>query len=41
MVDWIRKDIDVTSLKYQTIEDMIDAIGLPADQLCLHCWTGR
>jgi len=41
MVDWIRRDLNVTSLKYMTIEDMIAAIGLPADQLCLHCWLGK
>jgi amidophosphoribosyltransferase len=41
MIEWIRRDIDVTSLKYMTIEDMIEAIGLPADQLCLHCWLGK
>jgi amidophosphoribosyltransferase len=41
MIDWIRRDINVTSLKYLAIEDMIAAIGLPADQLCLHCWLGK
>jgi amidophosphoribosyltransferase len=41
MIDWIRRDINVTSLKYLAIEDMIAAIGLPADQLCLHCWQGK
>jgi amidophosphoribosyltransferase len=41
MVDWIRRDLNVTSLKYLLIEDMIAAIGLPADQLCLHCWIGK
>ncbi len=41
MVDWIRRDLNVTSLKYMLIEDMIAAIGLPADQLCLHCWLGK
>ena len=41
MIDWIRRDLNVTSLKYLAIEDMIAAIGLPADQLCLHCWQGR
>jgi amidophosphoribosyltransferase len=41
MIEWIRKDLNVTSLRYLAIEDMIAAIGLPADQLCLHCWTGR
>lgn len=41
MIDWIRRDINVTTLKYLSIEDMVAAIGLPADQLCLHCWRGN
>lgn len=41
MIDWIRRDLNVTSLKYLSIEDMIAAIGLPAEQLCLHCWIGK
>ncbi|MFW6129754.1 MAG: amidophosphoribosyltransferase [Atribacterota bacterium] len=40
MIEWIRKDIDVTTLRYQTIEDMIKAIGLPREKLCLYCWNG-
>ncbi|NQT22983.1 MAG: amidophosphoribosyltransferase [Candidatus Omnitrophica bacterium] len=41
MVNWIAKDLDVTSLRYQTIDDMIKAIGLPKEKLCLYCWTGK
>jgi amidophosphoribosyltransferase len=41
MIDWIRKDIDVTTLRYQTIDDMVEAIGLPKEKLCLYCWTGE
>jgi amidophosphoribosyltransferase len=41
MIDWIRRDLNITSLKYLEIEDMVAAIGLPADQLCLHCWQGK
>lgn len=41
MVEWIRRDLNVTSLKYLNIEDMIKAIGLKEDQLCLCCWRGR
>lgn len=41
MVDWIRRDLEVTTLRYQTIEDMIKAIGLPKEKLCLYCWTGK
>ena len=31
MVDCIRKHLNLTTLKYQTLEDMIEAIGLPED----------
>lgn len=41
MIEWIRHDLNVTSLMYMRIEDMIVAIGLPSDQLCLHCWLGK
>jgi len=41
MVEWIRKDLNLTSLKYLTIEDIIKAIGLPEEDLCLYCWRGR
>ncbi len=41
MVDWIAKDIDVSTLRYQTVEDMVKAIGLPKEKLCLYCWTGE
>ncbi len=41
MVDWIARDLEVTTLRYQTIEDMIKAIGLPREKLCLYCWTGE
>lgn len=40
MVEWIRKDIGVSSLRYQAIEDMIKAIALPREKLCLYCWNG-
>lgn len=41
MVEWITKDIGATTLKYQKLEDMVKAIGLPKDKLCLYCWTGK
>lgn len=41
MVEWIKKDLGVTTLKYQKLSDMIEAIGLAADKLCLYCWIGR
>jgi len=41
MVEWIRRDLGATTLKYQRLGDMISAIGLPKDKVCLFCWTGR
>ena len=41
MVEWIQRDLNVTTLRYQRLNDMVEAIGLPRDRLCLYCWTGR
>lgn len=41
MVEWIAKDLEVTTLRYQTVDDMVKAIGLPKERLCLYCWTGE
>jgi amidophosphoribosyltransferase len=41
MVEWIRNDLGVTTLRYQYLEDMIKAIGLSKERLCVYCWTGE
>ena len=41
MVDYIANEMRVTSLKYQTLPDMIKAIGLSPRQLCCYCWRGK
>jgi len=41
MLEWIAKDLGATSLKYQLLNDMVKAIGLPKDKLCLYCWNGK
>ncbi|MFA5014661.1 MAG: amidophosphoribosyltransferase [Actinomycetota bacterium] len=41
MIKAIQKELGVTSLKYQTIDDMVKAIGLPKEKLCLYCWDGK
>ncbi len=41
IVEWIRQDLNVTTLRYQTIDDMVKAIGLPKEKLCLYCWNGK
>ena len=40
MIDLICKRLQLTSLKYQTLEDLVNAIGIPTKQLCTHCWDG-
>ncbi len=41
MMEWIAKDLGVTTLRYQTVDDMVKAIGRPSEKLCLYCWTGK
>jgi amidophosphoribosyltransferase len=41
MVDWIQRDLNVTTLLYQGLDAMVEAIGLPRERLCLYCWNGR
>jgi amidophosphoribosyltransferase len=41
MVQWITKDLEATTIRYQKLEDMVEAIGLPKERLCLYCWTGE
>ena len=41
MLEEIRKELKFTSLRYNRLDDMVEAIGLPADQVCTYCWTGK
>lgn len=40
MTEKIRKKLGFSSLKYQKLEDLVAAIGLPKEKLCTHCWDG-
>ncbi len=40
MVEEIRKMLNLTSLKYQRLENMVKAIGIPKEKLCTYCWDG-
>ena len=40
MIDQIRDKLRLTSLKFQKLEDLVEAIGLPKEKLCTHCWDG-
>ena len=40
MVDEIRKRLGLTTLKYQTIDRLVEAIGLPKCKICTFCFDG-
>jgi amidophosphoribosyltransferase len=40
MIEKIRERIGVTTLQYQRLDDLIEAIGLPKEKVCTHCWDG-
>lgn len=40
MVEQIAKNLGIDSLIYQDLGDLVEAIGLPKERLCTHCWDG-
>jgi amidophosphoribosyltransferase len=40
MVEQIARNLDIDSLMYQDLDDLVEAIGLPKEKLCTHCWDG-
>lgn len=40
MVDWVQDWLNITSLKYLALPDMLSAIGLPKKMVCTYCWDG-
>ncbi|MEW6673326.1 MAG: amidophosphoribosyltransferase [Thermodesulfobacteriota bacterium] len=40
MVSQIRERLKLTTLKFQKLDDLVAAIGLPKEKLCMHCWDG-
>ncbi|MBR6292146.1 MAG: amidophosphoribosyltransferase [Bacteroidales bacterium] len=40
MVEVIRRHVGVDSLKFNTIDDVCTAIGMPKEQICTHCFDG-
>jgi amidophosphoribosyltransferase len=41
MVGRIRQRLGLSSLAYQRLDDLMEAIGLPKDKLCTYCWSGE
>jgi amidophosphoribosyltransferase len=40
MVEKIREKLGLTTLKYQRLDDLVEAIGLPKCKVCTFCWDG-
>ena len=40
MVDEIARRLGLTSVKFATLEDLIESIGLPKERVCTHCFDG-
>jgi amidophosphoribosyltransferase len=41
MEERIRGRLNLTTLKYQRLDDLVDAIGLPKERVCTYCWDGE
>ena len=41
MVEEIRKELNFTSLRYNRLDDMLEAVGIDQNQLCTYCWNGK
>lgn len=41
MLDGICKKLNFTSLRFHRLDDMIESIGLPPENLCTYCWNGK
>ena len=40
MVQEIGRRLGLDSVKFATIEDLIESIGLPKERICTHCFDG-
>jgi amidophosphoribosyltransferase len=40
MEEKIRWRLNLTTLKYQRLEDLVVAVSLPKEKLCTFCWDG-
>jgi amidophosphoribosyltransferase len=41
MVEEIRKELNFTTLRFNRLDDMLDATGVDHCKLCTYCWDGR
>ena len=40
MVERIARRLRLTTLRYQRLDDLVAAIGLPREKVCTYCWDG-
>lgn len=40
MIKQISQMLKLTTLKYQKLVDLVEAIGLPKEKICTYCWDG-
>ncbi|MEG1441263.1 MAG: amidophosphoribosyltransferase [Oscillospiraceae bacterium] len=40
MLDGICRELNFTTLRYHRLDDMLEAVGLPPENLCTYCWNG-
>lgn len=38
MVECIRRKLNITTLKFTAVEDLVKSIGLPKERICTHCY---
>lgn len=41
LVECIREKLNITTLSFNTVEDLIESIGLPAECVCTHCYNAN
>ena len=41
MVEDIRKELNFTSLRFNRLDDMLEAIGIDPDKICTYCFDGK
>ncbi len=38
MIEKLTSRLNLSSIRFQTLDDLVAAIGLPKEKLCTHCW---
>ncbi|MDO4521467.1 MAG: amidophosphoribosyltransferase, partial [Erysipelotrichaceae bacterium] len=41
MLDRMCEQMNFSSLKFNRLDDMVKAVGIPEENLCTYCWNGR